>query len=187
MISKNRSNGSAGHIAKSGANGSASHAGFSAEGFDSEFGGAGSVDVSELSVANTAAPSAAVGTGRTATADPAQPVTQGKQRRACGAASPVKARGKKRATPENENKFAEIPPGLEPLPVDAEAFVDAVHSEVDLVQLEVTLLHSKDEKVVQRELACLRELRYGKRAPSSEADESPDIIFDVPRPERDLP
>jgi hypothetical protein len=39
---------------------------------------------------------------------------------------------------------------------------------------------------VQRELAYLRELRYGKRAPSAD-DEPMPIIFDAPRPERDMP
>jgi len=37
---------------------------------------------------------------------------------------------------------------------------------------------------VQRELAYLRELRYGKRAPCSD-DEPAQIIFDMPGPERD--
>ncbi len=75
-------------------------------------------------------------------------------------------------------------PGLEPLPIDGEAFVDAVHTQVDLVQLEVDLLSSTDDKIVQRELAYLRELRYGKRAPSGN-DEPAQIIFDMPGPERD--
>jgi hypothetical protein len=64
--------------------------------------------------------------------------------------------------------------------------VDAVHARVDLVQLEVDLLRSRDDKIAQRELAYLRELRYGKRAPIAD-DEPLPIIFDAPRPERDLP
>jgi hypothetical protein len=75
-------------------------------------------------------------------------------------------------------------PGLEPLPVDGEAFVDAVHTQVDLVQLEVDLLSSKDDKIVQRELAYLRELRYGKHAAIAD-NEPTQIIFDMPGPERD--
>jgi hypothetical protein len=73
---------------------------------------------------------------------------------------------------------------MEPLPIDGEAFVDAVHRRVDLVRLEVKLLRSRDTKIVQRELAYLRELRYGKRAPSAD-DEPAQIIFDMPGPERD--
>ena len=42
--------------------------------------------------------------------------------------------------------------------------MDAVHSRVDLVLLEEKLLNSDDDKIVQRELAYLRELRYGFEA-----------------------
>lgn len=87
---------------------------------------------------------------------------------------------------KHANRFAKVPPGREPLPEDGEAFVDAVHAQVDLVALEVALLRSKDEKVVQRELGCLRELRYGKRASTEEGDHT-EIIFDAPRPERPMP
>ena len=62
--------------------------------------------------------------------------------------------------------------------------MDAVHSRVDLVLLEEKLLNSKDEKVAQRELAYLRELRYGKRAPSGD-DGPQQMIDDIPRPEED--
>ncbi len=62
--------------------------------------------------------------------------------------------------------------------------MDAVHSRVDLVLLEEKLLNSQDEKIVQRELAYLRELRYGKRGAPSD-DEPTQIIFDMPGPERD--
>jgi hypothetical protein len=67
---------------------------------------------------------------------------------------------------------------------DGEAFADAVHAQVDLVQLEVQLLKSKDDKIAQRELAYLRELRYGKRAPAGD-DGPPQIIVDMPGPEED--
>jgi hypothetical protein len=77
-----------------------------------------------------------------------------------------------------------IPPGREPLPVDGEAFVDAVHAKVDLVRLEVALLRSKDAKIRQRELAYLRELRYGKRAEPADGEPT-QIIFDMPGPERE--
>jgi hypothetical protein len=63
--------------------------------------------------------------------------------------------------------------------------VDAVHAQVNLVLLEVDLLSSKDDKITQRELAYLRDLRYGKRAPV--ADDEPQIILDMQRPERELP
>jgi hypothetical protein len=61
--------------------------------------------------------------------------------------------------------------------------VDAVHAQVDLVQLEADLLSSLDDKIVQRELAYLRELRYGKRAEPADGEPT-QIIFDMPGPER---
>jgi len=186
MKSKNKANGSAGYAAKPGANGGAllsSSAASSAGG--SGLSGAGSVDASELAVAN-AALSTAAGAARTACADPAELAANGKRPRATGTASEPseseKGSAKPSAPPRGRNRFAKIPAGREALPIDGEAFVDAVHRQVDLVQLQVALLRSKDEKIVQREVASLRELLYGKRAPVA-GDEEPQIIFDIPGPE----
>ena len=150
---------------------------------------AGSDDASEPTVAIAVAPSAAAGADRDATADLAESA-EGKKR-PVGAALPSAAKGteerkpgaKAGATPDSSGKPRRVSRGKEPLPEDAEAYVDAVHSQVDLVKLEVQLLKSLDEKIVQRELACLRELRYGKRAPEP-GDEPPQIVFDIPRPQR---
>ena len=172
MNPKNKANGHGGLLAKgSGANGRTI--------FLSGMGRAASDDASELSVANAAASTAAAGADREAYAEVAQAQGTGKRRSSASAASPQ--RSKKQSTEKRK-----VPPGSEPLPIDAEAFVDAVHSRVDLVLLEEKLLHSEDDKIVQRELAYLRELRYGKRAGASE-DEPTQIIFDAPRPERELP
>jgi hypothetical protein len=57
-----------------------------------------------------------------------------------------------------------------------------VHEKVDLIELEVSLLKSKDEKIRQRELAYLRELKYGKVATFPEDDDIPRIVFDPPDP-----
>jgi len=141
-------------------------------------GRAASDDASELSVANAAASSAVAGAEREACADVAPAESEGERGQA-GAASP------RRREKKNSGEEAEVVPGgSEPLPIDAEAFVDAVHRRVDLVLLEEKLLHSKDEKIVQRELAYLRELRYGKRAPVD--DTEPQIILNMQQPERDL-
>jgi hypothetical protein len=86
---------------------------------------------------------------------------------------------------KKKNRFAAVPPGRKPLPVNGEAFVKAVHRRVDLIELEVMLLTDQDEKIVQRELAYLRELRYGKRAPVTEEETTHTVIFDAPRPKRD--
>lgn len=50
--------------------------------------------------------------------------------------------------------------------------------------MEVDLLSSKDDRIVQHGLAYLHELRYGKRAAPAE-DEPTQIIFDMPGLERD--
>src|SRR6266404_2925973 len=172
MNTKNKPNGHGALLAKgSGTNGRT----ISLSGLDR----AASDDASELSVANATASSAVAGAAREAYADVAPAEGEGKRLPSAGAASPRKSKEKNCA---EETK--EIPGGSEPLPIDAEAFVDAVHSRVDLVLLEEKLLNSQDEKIVQRELAYLRELRYGKRGAPSD-DEPTQIIFDMPGPERD--
>ena len=152
----------------------------------SGMGQAASVDASELPVANAAPSSAVASAGRKACADVAQVQGEGEWSPATGTASqsPSREGGNEGTVTASDRR--RVLPGVEPLPIDEEAFVDAVHAQVDLVQLEVDLLSSKDDKIAQRELAYLRELRYGKRAPS--ADDGPQqFIFDAPRPERDMP
>jgi hypothetical protein len=185
MNSKNTPNGHGALLAESsGANGGTISS--------SGLGRAASVDASELSVANAEASSAAASADREACAEVA-PAHGGRRRsRSARAASLSHEKSAKNDKARNKNKDGkaskaaarrEVVPGLEPLPIDAEAFVDAVHTQVDLVQLEVDLLSSGDDKIVQHELAYLRELRYGKHA--AIADDEPQIIFDMPGPERD--
>ncbi len=81
----------------------------------------------------------------------------------------------------NSKVLPEIPPSTNPLPADGWEYVEAVHERVDLIALEVSLLNSQDEKVRQRELACLRELAYGKTAPPADAQD-PRFVLDLPRP-----
>ena len=84
---------------------------------------------------------------------------------------------------KSESAFSLTPPGTEPLPLDGATFVEAVHERVDLIALEEQLLRSADEKIVQRELAYLRELRYGKTASFSTDDEIPPrLVFESPDP-----
>jgi hypothetical protein len=84
---------------------------------------------------------------------------------------------------KSESAFRLTPPGTEPLPLDGATFVEAVHERVDLIALEEQLLRSADEKIVQRELAYLRELRYGKTASfATDDDLPPRIVFDPPDP-----
>jgi hypothetical protein len=94
------------------------------------------------------------------------------------ASSPRASRAEK-----SESVFSLTPPGTEPLPLDGATFVEAVHERVDLIALEEQLLRSADEKIVQRELAYLRELRYGKTASFATDDDLPArIVFDRPDP-----
>ncbi len=125
---------------------------------------AASDDAGGQLVAETAA-SAAACANRDAYAEMAPADAKGKRLPPAGAASrpsnttdaDAKASDKKKGAPE-------IPPGAEPLPADGASFVEAVHEKVDLIELEVSLLKSEDEKIRQRELAYLRELIYGKTA-----------------------
>ena len=183
MNSKNKPNGHGALLAKSsGANGVTISS--------SGTGRAASVDASDLSVANATAFPAEAGAEREAYADVAPGEGEGKQPQTVVVASQSPKKARKAVRPGADDvditapkRLRKVPPGREPLPVDGEAFVDAVHAKVDLVQLEVQLLKSKDDKVAQRELAYLRELRYGKHGPAG--DDGPQIILDMQQPERE--
>jgi hypothetical protein len=100
-----------------------------------------------------------------------------------GSASGSSSASRAPRSEKSESTFSLTPPGTEPLPLDGATFVEAVHERVDLIALEEQLLRSADEKIVQRELAYLRELRYGKTASFSTDDEIPPrLIFERPDP-----
>jgi hypothetical protein len=179
MNAKNKPNGH-GALAKSGA---ANGETISLRGM----GRAASDDAREFAVASSVAVSAAASTGREACAEVAQAPGEGEQLLLAGTAPRSRHNGTGQEQENNakaKSRKRKVGPGLEPLPIDGETFVDAVHSRVDLVKLEEKLLNSKDEKIVQRELAYLRELRYGKRAPTAD-DDAPQIILNMQRPERE--
>jgi len=144
-------------------------------------GRAASDDAREFAVASSVAGCAAASAGREACAEVAQAPGEGEQ---LVGAAPQSHGATEPPGAEAEKDQSRVGRGRKPLPIDGEAFVDAVHSRVDLVKLEVKLLNSEDEKVVQRELACLRELRYGKRAPVAD-DDAPQIVLNMQRPERE--
>jgi hypothetical protein len=129
MNSKNKANGHGALLAKSsGANGTTTSL--------SGMGRAASVDASELSVANAATSSVAAGADREAYADVAPPRGKGKRPQTAGAASRSRSKksGKKKGKEAGEADARRVVlPALEPLPVDGEALVDAVHAQVDLV------------------------------------------------------
>jgi len=61
-----------------------------------------------------------------------------------------------------------LPGGDAPLPDDIADFVDEIHSRVDLFEVLSRLLNSEDEKVKQRALERILEMKYGKGSASSE-------------------
>jgi hypothetical protein len=155
-------------------------------------GSAASVDASGASAASAAA-SAAAGADRGAYAEAAH-APNGRTRprqskaeprpRASGGAHSRKAAGDKADSGDAQEKRPSRPgPGEFPLPDDIADFVDEIHSRIDVFEILSDLLGSKDEKVRQRALEKLLEMKYGRSAESSE--EPVQIIMDGPRPQRD--
>jgi hypothetical protein len=144
---------------------------------------------------------AAVDAGGLLVASAALPAAAGANPEACAAVAPAEAHGsrpcksgaaprsqgkgskagvkKKKEEALEKQKMPEIPGGTEPLPIDGPEFVEAVHERLDLIALQVMLLRSEDEKIAQRELAYLRELRYGKTVAPSPDDGPLQVIYDV--------
>jgi hypothetical protein len=126
-----------------------------------------------------AATSAAAGTDRQAHAEVAGSQSAGSEEAAANGAGPrPSGEGNKKG---NRKKF---PPGIEELPADGIGFVDEMHARVDFWEVGKKLLHSKDEKIMQRAWERLLEMKYGK-GPGAVAEEAPQIIVDIPRPIRD--
>jgi hypothetical protein len=76
-----------------------------------------------------------------------------------------------------------IPGGEFPLPLLAGEFVEEIHRNADLFIVWKELLNSKDEKVRQRAVEKLTEMRY--KGAAALADEPKRIIIDMPEPDRD--
>lgn len=69
------------------------------------------------------------------------------------------------------------------LPADAAAFAEEMHRCVNLFVVGQRLLLSDDEKIVQRALERILEMRYGKGAVGA-GEEAPQVQVDLPRPVR---
>ncbi len=76
-----------------------------------------------------------------------------------------------------------IPPGEGPLPLNPGEFVEEIHRRIDLFEVWQNLLKSKDEKIKQRAVEKLTEMRY--KGAAVLAEESQEIIIDMPGPNRD--
>jgi hypothetical protein len=155
-------------------------------------GSAASVDASGASAASAAA-SAAAGADREAYAE-AAPAPSGRERlrhaeaeprpRAPGDAHSGNPAAERSDTANKKKRRPTRPgPGEKPLPDDIADFVDEVHSRIDVFEIVSDLLGSEDEKIKQRALEKILEMKYGRSAESSE--EPVQIIMDGPRPQRD--
>jgi hypothetical protein len=76
-----------------------------------------------------------------------------------------------------------LPGGELSLPLNPGEFVEEIHRNADLLIAWKRLLNSKDEKVRQRAVEKVTEMRY--KGAAALADEPQQIIFDLPRPKRD--
>lgn len=69
--------------------------------------------------------------------------------------------------------------GGERLPDDGSEYVDAVQKKIDLVELAVFVLRRGDERLTQRQLEQLLELKYGKNARGTE-NPAKRFVVDIP-------
>jgi hypothetical protein len=83
--------------------------------------------------------------------------------------------------PANEEEL--IPGGEFPLPANAGEFVEEIHRRADLFVVWQKLLNSKDDKIRQRAVERLTDLRYKLAAEQNEEPQR--IVVDMPRPDRD--
>lgn len=77
-----------------------------------------------------------------------------------------------------DNDTLNIPPGSRPLPADGAGFVDTMHEHVDMYMACARLVKSGDQKIAQRMVERLLELKYGK-GPAATAEEDPEIVIDI--------
>lgn len=84
---------------------------------------------------------------------------------------------------EDNGKSEIVPPGEGPLPENPGDFVEEIHKRIDLFKIWQGLLQNKDEKIKQRAVEKLTEMRYKGAAALEE--EPQQIVIDLPRPKRD--
>lgn len=148
-----------------------------------EKGRAASDDARDFPTA-AAASSAATGTERDACAEVAPSPGGGTNRRStqgnagAGTGASRAPSEKDRTKDQSEKDTLDIPPGSEPLPGDGAGFVDAMHEHVDIYLACARLVKSGDQKIAQRMVERLLELKYGK-GPTGTAEEEPEIVIDI--------
>jgi hypothetical protein len=89
---------------------------------------------------------------------------------------------KETSTPSNQGRAEkgekEIPPGKQALPDDPAEFVEEIHRKVDITEVWRGLLQDEDDKIRQRAVEKLTEMRY-KGAVSFADEPSQPIIVDI--------
>lgn len=75
-------------------------------------------------------------------------------------------------------RLARIPRGKTPLAADGPAFVDIMHQHVDLYLAAARLVKSLDEKIAQRMVERLLEMKFGK-APAASSEDPPGFVIDI--------
>ncbi len=125
--------------------------------------------------------------GATVARDAGSIIVSGTVRQACAEVAPPPPNGASHgasAVPANNSSAKnQIPGGEFALPVDPGEFVEEIHSRIDLFEVWLTLLRSKDDKIKQRAVEKLTEMRY--KGAAAMADEPQPIIIDMPGPERE--
>src|SRR6266403_6241687 len=76
-----------------------------------------------------------------------------------------------------------VPPGEGPLPANPGDFVEEIHKRIDLFKIWQGLLQNGDDKIKQRAVEKMTEMRYKGAAALEE--EPQQIVIDLPRPKRD--
>jgi len=64
------------------------------------------------------------------------------------------------------------------MPENGAGFVDSLHEHVDLYQACARFVKSGDQKIAQRMVERLLEMKYGKAA-SAPAEDAPEIVIDI--------
>ena len=133
---------------------------------------AGSDDARGASAVSAANPPAA-GTDRDAYADLAE-LPHGEEHSRMDGITP---RVPSEATAEDNDIGGKLP-----LPDDPGAFVDEIHSQIDLFERWVGLLKSEDEKIRQRAVERLTDMKY--KGAAAVAEEPQQVLIDLLRPNR---
>ncbi len=130
---------------------------------------AASVDAGRASVAGAAGSTTAPGADCEAYAEVAPPPPNGHLHDVTNEPS------------EHGDQAEPIPGGKSPLPADAGEFVEEIHRRADLFIVWQELLNSKDDKIKQRAVERLTDLRYKSAAGLTEEPQR--IVIDMPRPD----